>query len=106
MASFQNSLLFLDYNINSNFYETHCINKDKPEMNCHGKCEMKKESEKTTSPFNLVKIGFEFNILPNASVKLPLPKKTIILEEKNSTHLSAEHLTSGFYTILPKPPRA
>ena len=48
-ASFQNSLFMVDYAINQDFYEIHCINKAKPSLSCHGKCQLKKESEKTTN---------------------------------------------------------
>ncbi len=105
IASFQNSLLFLDYNINRNFYETHCVNKDKPEMNCHGKCEIKKESEKPTSPFNLVKIGFEFNILPNQEIEIPKPKILWCNLQSNSNITSTFNISEGYLHILPKPPQ-
>lgn len=105
MASFQNSLLFLDYQINRNFYETHCVNKDKPEMNCHGKCEMKKESEKSTSPFNLVKIGFEFNILSNSKVELPKPKPIFFYKKQISLFATTGILQNGYSEILPRPPQ-
>ena len=63
-ASLQNTLFMIDYRINKNFYEIHCINKAQPQLDCHGKCQMKKEAEKSSAPFNLVKYSFEFNILP------------------------------------------
>ena len=74
-ASFQNSLFMIDYKINQDFYEIHCVNKEKPEMECHGKCQMKKESEKSTNPFNLVKYAFEFNILPTAPAEFLLENR-------------------------------
>lgn len=67
-ASFQNSLFIIDYAVNRDFYEIHCINKANPEMDCHGKCQVQQESEKNTNPFHLVKYSFEFNILPSAPV--------------------------------------
>lgn len=44
-----------NYMVNTELYEALCINKDKPEMECHGKChlsdEMKEsESEEKTTP--------------------------------------------------------
>ena len=29
--------------INQDFYEIHCVNKAKPDLECHGKCQLKKE---------------------------------------------------------------
>jgi hypothetical protein len=37
LASFQNSLFYVDYQINTEFYETYCINKQKPEYIVLGK---------------------------------------------------------------------
>ena len=36
LASFQNSLFYVDYQINTEFYETYCINKQKPELETCG----------------------------------------------------------------------
>ncbi|QDP85118.1 hypothetical protein FNJ88_05910 [Chryseobacterium sp. SNU WT5] len=76
-ASFQNSLFMIDYKINQDFYEIHCINKSKPQLDCHGKCQMKMESEKSTNPFNLVKYSFEFNILPTAPLSFFVKKQDL-----------------------------
>ncbi|MHA6696587.1 hypothetical protein [Chryseobacterium sp. A321] len=75
-ASFQNSLLLVDYQVNRSFYELHCMNQDRPELECHGKCELTKASENSNSLFRLVQIGFEFHILPSEStIDLSPPSK-------------------------------
>ena len=105
LASFQNSLLLVDYQINRDFYEIHCINKAKPEMDCHGKCEMKKESEKTNSPFKLVKGSFEFNILPTKSLEFNF-EKIKLFEESQPLNVNKNFvLNKGFFNILPHPPQ-
>lgn len=49
-----------NYMINTKLYEQLCINKDKPEMGCHGKChlseEMNKDKKKESVPY------FDFNM--------------------------------------------
>ena len=65
-ASFQNSLFMIDYKINQDFYEIHCINKDKPNLACHGKCQMSK-NEQTSQNVQLLKICTEFMFLNPAS---------------------------------------
>lgn len=74
-ASFQNSLFIVDYQINRNFYETHCINRAKPQLNCHGKCMLKKETEKTDKAFTAAAFAFAFVMeVPHAvSVKFEAP---------------------------------
>ena len=106
MASFQNSLILVDYQINRDFYEVHCENKAKPEMDCHGKCQMKKESEKSTSPFKLLKYSFEFNILPNPPVAFTFEKVPSFRESNKIHAISNFDLQNGFFIILPDPPQA
>ncbi|MBU8883443.1 hypothetical protein KSK37_10145 [Kaistella sp. DKR-2] len=104
-ASFQNSLLMIDYQINRDFYEIHCVNKSKPEMNCHGKCQMKKESDKTSSFVNLVKYSFEFNLIPSKSAEFNLSRVENDDFKKAGFIYSTEIVRLGFHTIDPHPPQ-
>ena len=63
-ASFQNSLYFIDYQINKDYYLAKCINKQKPELDCSGKCQVKKEAQKEESPISQIKYSFEINVIP------------------------------------------
>ena len=63
-ASFQNSLYFIDYQINKEYYKARCINKQKPELDCSGKCQVKKEAQKDESPISNIKYSFELQVLP------------------------------------------
>ena len=63
-ASFQNSLYFIDYQINKDYYLAKCINKQKPELDCSGKCQVKKEAQKEESPISQIKHSFEINVIP------------------------------------------
>ena len=56
-ASFQNSLYFIDY-------QARCINKQKPELDCSGKCQVRKEAQKDESPISNIKYSFELQVLP------------------------------------------
>ncbi len=104
-ASFQNSLFMIDYQINQNFYEIHCMNKAKPELDCHGKCQMKKESEKSTNPFNQVKYSFEFNILPAKPFAFTVKNISILTYKKELFDMENSFVKEGFYEILPHPPQ-
>ena len=105
MAGFQNSLMWLDYETNRDFYEMQCVNQDKPEMECHGKCKVQDEAEKSGNASNLVKVSFEFNLYQPKHITLPIFKvvqkkiaeKTILKD--NTT------LLSGHIKILPHPPQ-
>ncbi|MGV8914273.1 MAG: hypothetical protein ACOH1X_02365 [Kaistella sp.] len=105
LASFQNSLLFVDYQINRDFYEIHCVNKAKPEMDCHGKCQMQKESEKTSTPLALVKYGFEFNILPGKNFEFEVKKSPLPFSKTELLSFDKTFVEKGFLQILPRPPQ-
>lgn len=104
-ASFQNSLFVIDYKINQDFYEIHCINKENPELDCHGKCQIIKESEKTTNPFNLVKYAFEFNILPTAPVDFFIKKQNLMIAESADFNYQDLFIFKVFLAIPPHPPQ-
>ena len=104
LASFQSSLVLLDYQINRSFYEERCINKDKPKMCCHGKCQLKEKEEasKNSPETTLVKTGFEFNFLPKKHIDLPNPPVQPVDKPK---YRSIEgNLSKGYFKILPHPP--
>ena len=104
-ASFQNSLFMIDYAINQDFYEIHCVNKDKPSLKCHGKCQAKMESEKSTNPFNLVKHAFEFNILPTAPIDYFIKKQNFVLAEFTTFNYQELFISEVSLSILPHPPQ-
>lgn len=105
LASFQSSLMFVDYQINRNFYEIHCVNKDKLEMNCHGKCQVIKNAEDPNVPLQIVKIGFEFNFFPQDLITL---KDIVVSEDLHIRHLFSHTVNSvakGYSTEILHPPR-
>ena len=105
LATFQSGLLIIDYNVNKDYYEALCVNKDKPEMDCHGKCEMKKESEKQSSQNEIIKISFEFNVLPQQSLNLP-DKRISFSELKKKIFTSYQTpVLSGHTHTLFQPPQ-
>ncbi len=104
-ASFQNSLFMVDYAINKDFYEIHCINKAKPQLSCHGKCQLKMESEKTTNPFNLVKYSFEFNILPTAPVDYVIKKENFAYSKTSDFLYRELFIPIAFLAIPAQPPQ-
>ncbi len=45
--------------LNKDYYEARCINKQKPELDCSGKCQVRKEAQKDESPISNIKYSFE-----------------------------------------------
>lgn len=105
LASFQNSLFYVDYQINTEFYETYCINKQKPELDCNGKCQVKKATEQSQNPASQIKYAFELNILPCKPIEMEI-KNPFSLELKTKK-FSYDHIFTldGYTHILPDPPK-
>jgi hypothetical protein len=105
LASFQNSLFYVDYQINTEFYETYCINKQKPELDCNGKCQVKKATEQSQNPTSQIKYAFELNILPSKPIETEI-KNPFSLELKTKKFSYNPIFTLDGYThILPDPPK-
>lgn len=105
LASFQNSLILVDYQINRDFYEIHCVNKAKPELNCHGKCEMQKERSKNESLLKVVKYSFEFNILPSQEPELASSKNPDFKTNQQINTYKGLGMLKVYLNILPHPPQ-
>lgn len=104
VVSFQNSLVLLDYKIHKEFYEAHCINQDLPEMQCHGKCQAKKQSEKSGAPVSVIKTGsFEFHFLPAVQISLAFMYDQPVGDRKLS-YLGEHAVLKGFSETAPRPP--
>jgi len=99
-------IILVDYSINKNYIaNVLCVNKNKPKMQCNGKChlkkQLKKEDAKEQSPANPFK---EIKDLPlylgNSSSINPL--KNIVCKTEASTfrysfHFSTQHLQDVFH---------
>ena len=105
LASFQNSLFYVDYQINTEFYETYCINKQNPELDCNGKCQVKKATEQSQNPASQIKYAFELNILPSKPLETEI-RNPFSLELKSKKFSYNPIFTLDGYThILPDPPK-
>jgi hypothetical protein len=51
LQSFSKSLIMLEFRVNRDYIaEVLCVNKDKPQLQCNGKCHLKKQLEKDNEP--------------------------------------------------------
>lgn len=65
LAGTKNLFVLADYDINRDYYEKICKNKDKSEMKCHGKCQMAEKTKKGTSELNFERFSFDFYLNPS-----------------------------------------
>lgn len=106
LAGCKNFFVLVDYGLNRDFYEQLCENKDKPQMQCHGKCQVKNETEKDTSQNVITKLGLEFNIIFNKKLNVPVKPKTDFSNIQNKIFASfSEKIKKGFYKTLYQPPQ-
>ena len=66
LVSFQQALIIVHFKLNQNVIEKEfCVNKAKPQLQCHGKCHLKKELEKSdhNSDLELTSISKNIDII-------------------------------------------
>ena len=103
-ASFQNSLYFIDYQINKDYYEALCINKQKPELDRYGKCQVKKEAQKEDSPISQIKYSFEVNILPVKSTEFIIKKPLFFVNKTKIVSINHNFTLDGYLKNGLQPP--
>lgn len=104
------SILTFHYFINqAEITELFCVNKEKPKLECNGKCHLAKELvkvdvEKSENPFSesALQINFEVHsILPQYTVLLNAGLKTIAATYAYTN----DETIDQFYTIASPPPK-
>lgn len=75
LVSFQHALIIVHFKLNQNTIEKEfCVNKTKPELQCHGKCHLKKELEKSdNTDLELTSIGKKIDIYLNSNFEFEIP---------------------------------
>ena len=104
-ASFQNSLYFIDYLINKDYYESICLNIQKPEMACTGKCQIKKEAQEKENPLSEIKYSLELNIVINKTSEFLINLSNFFIPKNIFLYFHLTLALEGHYLILPHPPQ-
>lgn len=103
-SSFQSSLVLVDYHINQDFYENHCENKDRPELSCHGKCQLNQEQDQS-GIYLVAKFCFEMNVLPTSEIKITEDNGIENPLVKINFNRYSSRLSHGYFHKIPKPPQ-
>lgn len=100
---------YIDYVLNYDYIQKElCENKEKPKMNCHGKCYLKKEikkvEEKEQSPAmpNFKEVTEDYYV-PADEIT---PRFNQEYEQMTALHTETPELLSGFASGLLDPPQA
>lgn len=97
----------LDYAINSDYIaDNFCINKDKPEMHCDGKCHVKKEMEKETGDAQALELAMkDYPVALPDKTKTTTPSLAISSIETELPSAGNVYYSYLFEHSIFKPPR-
>ena len=73
---FSKALIMLDYAVNTTTYALNCINKQKPKLECNGKCQMAKkmleEESEQESTTKKITVGTDFCLFTKSFTAFPV----------------------------------
>lgn len=105
------SVITINYLINvSEITELFCVNKEKPQLQCNGKCHLatqliETEKDENQSPFSNTQLTYNLDvisILLNPFYNTTLPEKEI----KSSFHINSTKTIEHSYSVPSPPPKA
>ncbi|WP_162990019.1 hypothetical protein [Chryseobacterium sp. 6424] len=90
-----------DYQLNRAYYETVCENKNRPAMQCHGKCQANKQSQNTSESYNFSSLIFTF--INTVMHDIPLQDTTELATVNVTSEISVK-IWSQIFIGVPNPP--
>ena len=105
LVSFQQALIIVHFKLDQkNIEKEFCLNKDKPELQCHGKCHLKKELEKSdTTDLELTSIGKKIDMVPVSNIEVPAPIIKVIKSGKITNYKEFGLLEPSLEIFVPPP---
>ena len=105
LVSFQQALIIVHFKLNQQAIEREfCVNKAKPELQCHGKCHVKKELEKSeTSDLELKSIAKKIDIVLTSNIEFTIEILKIINIQKGSIYKDFDILKPYLEVFVPPP---
>lgn len=105
LVSFQQALIIVHFKLNQASIEKEfCVNKAKPEMQCHGKCHLKKELEKSdNTDLELTSIGKKIDIVLISNIDFPIFIVKAIKPGKIAIYKEFELLEPYLEIFVPPP---
>lgn len=105
LIGFQQAIIIMHFKLNRDAIEQRfCINKNKPELQCHGTCHLKKElQEAEKSGSSAISIYPKIDIFPVLFTTIEVKKLIIDTKSKISIHKEILY-TSPYREIFVPPP--
>lgn len=105
LIGFQQAIIIMHFKLNRDAIEQRfCINKNKPELQCHGTCHLKKELQETeNSGPSAISIYPKIDIFPVSFTALEVTNPIIDIQNKTSIQKDTLY-TSPYREIFVPPP--
>jgi hypothetical protein len=105
LIGFQQAIIVVHYKLNRDAIEQRfCVNKNKPELQCHGSCHLKKQLQETeNSGSSTISIYPKIDIFPVSFTVLEIKSPTTDVQSKTSIHKETLY-TSPYREIFVPPP--
>lgn len=105
--TFPQSLLALDYHLHTDMYAMYCINKDKPEMQCNGMCQLDKklddlEHHHHDSDSQKVPVISVYTVPEVIIIKL---EASLFKPGNDNNHYQPNLISKEFISKIPHPPK-
>lgn len=103
--AFQQAVIILHFNLNQQVIEQqYCVNKNKPELQCRGKCQLIKQlQEKGDSNPESISYPKKFDIFSLSIFDFKVETCNFLLPEIPLTYLETEYTEPTIKIILPPP---
>lgn len=101
----QQGLIVLHFKLNQQVIEQEfCINKDKPELQCHGNCHLKKELKQTdNTDWDSIIIFKNIDYILNSEYEFLIQSFNIIKNGKTSIYSELNHPNPHLKIFIPPP---
>jgi len=106
LVSFQQALIVVHFKLNQNAIEKEfCVNKARPELQCHGKCHLKKELQESEkkNDLELGSISKKIDIALNATIEFQVPLLKTIISKKVPIYKELDRLEPCLEIFVPPP---
>ncbi|MBK0370447.1 hypothetical protein [Flavobacterium agrisoli] len=105
LVSFQQALILVHFELNQKSIEADfCVNKNKPELQCHGKCHLKKELEKSDkSDLELKSIGKKIEVFLHSNTEFYIQLQPLFRIKEESFYKEKKLLMTHFEILHPPP---
>ncbi|WP_281233986.1 hypothetical protein [Flavobacterium gelatinilyticum] len=106
LVSFQQALIIVHFKLNQQeIEEQFCVNKTKPELQCHGKCHLKKELQKSekNSDQELASISKQIDIVMISNIDFKVEILKIITPNKIQLYKESGLLEPCLDIFIPPP---